>query len=169
MPTSASTPDQRSDRYARHTQAGPTPVTCLPHGMRPNGTTESHPPPPTGAAPDAPSARRRRRAALYPATRLLREDPSGYSDPTMGELPAGMRPIELVTRSRAVTERHSWPGWPSSALRAPAWPAQECPSHAVLRSVGQPPSMAGPLPAGTFAATNAAASRALSRVPSTPD
>src|SRR4029450_6823713 len=45
MPTSANTPDQRSDRYARYIQVGPTPATHLSRWVHPNGTTKSHPPP----------------------------------------------------------------------------------------------------------------------------
>src|SRR5215217_5823892 len=45
MPTNANTPDQRSDRYARYIQVGPTPATHLSRWVHPNGTTKSHPPP----------------------------------------------------------------------------------------------------------------------------
>src|SRR3954447_26966094 len=45
MPTSANTPDQRSDRYARYIQVGPRPATHLSRWVHPNGTTKSHPPP----------------------------------------------------------------------------------------------------------------------------
>jgi len=45
MPTSANTPDQRSDRYARYIQVGPTPATHLSRWAHPKGTTKSHPPP----------------------------------------------------------------------------------------------------------------------------
>src|SRR5688572_16781060 len=45
MPTSANTPDQRSDRYARYIQVGPTHATHLSRWVHPNGTTKSHPPP----------------------------------------------------------------------------------------------------------------------------
>jgi hypothetical protein len=45
MPTSANTPDQRSDRYARYIQVGPTPAIHLSRWVHPNGTTKSHPPP----------------------------------------------------------------------------------------------------------------------------
>jgi hypothetical protein len=45
MPTSANTPDQRSDGYARYIQVGTTPATRLSRWVHPNGTTKSHPPP----------------------------------------------------------------------------------------------------------------------------
>src|SRR5215218_9549786 len=45
MPTSANTPDQRSDGYARYIQVGTTPATHLSRWVHPNGTTKSHPPP----------------------------------------------------------------------------------------------------------------------------
>jgi hypothetical protein len=43
MPTSANTPDQWSDRYARYIQVGPTPATHLSRWVHRNGTTKSHP------------------------------------------------------------------------------------------------------------------------------
>jgi hypothetical protein len=45
MPTNANTPDQRSDRYARYIQVGPTPATHLSRWVHPNGTTKSRGPP----------------------------------------------------------------------------------------------------------------------------
>ncbi len=47
MPTSAKATDQRSDRYPRYIQVGPTSATHQSGWVHPNpnGTTESHPSP----------------------------------------------------------------------------------------------------------------------------
>jgi hypothetical protein len=75
MPTSANTPDQRSDRYARYIQVGPTPATHLSRWVHPNGTTKSHPPPSIVKAL-TPSQLADTPSSPYPTTTLIWEGPA---------------------------------------------------------------------------------------------
>jgi hypothetical protein len=126
MPTSANTPDQRSDRYARYIQVGPTPATHLSRWVHPNGTTKSHPPPsivkaltPSQLADTPSSPLPHNHAHLGRALSPAPFCPSSTTAPSSSRIPMGYLPrsrsLSLTSKS-IVQKGASGSGTPSTPV-----------------------------------------------------